>query len=57
MPVSPGASDERYSGANENVLLAQLRAGDEAAFLTLVDRYAPAMRKVATARFEILFRA
>jgi RNA polymerase sigma-70 factor (ECF subfamily) len=49
MPVSLGESDERYSGANEGVVLAQLRVGDEAAFLTLVDRYAPAMRKVARA--------
>ncbi len=31
MPVSLGESDERYSGANEDVLLAQLRAGEEAA--------------------------
>jgi RNA polymerase sigma-70 factor (ECF subfamily) len=49
MPVSLGESDERYSGAHEDVLLAQLRAGDEAAFLTLVDRYAPAMQKIARA--------
>jgi hypothetical protein len=31
MPVSLGESDERYSCSNENVLLAQLRAGDEVA--------------------------
>jgi RNA polymerase sigma-70 factor (ECF subfamily) len=49
MPVSLGESDERYRGANEQVLLAQLRAGDEAAFLALVDRYAPAMQKIARA--------
>jgi hypothetical protein len=36
MPVSLGESDERYRGANEQVFLAQLRGGDEAAFLAHV---------------------
>jgi RNA polymerase sigma-70 factor (ECF subfamily) len=49
MPVSLGESDERYSRANEDVLSAQLRAGDQAAFLILVGRYAPAMQKIARA--------
>ena len=50
MLVSLGKSHERYSWrANEDVLLAQLRPGDEATFLTLVDRYVPAMQKIAPA--------
>ncbi len=49
MPVGLDESGERYSGPNEDVILARLRAGDEAAFLSLVDRYAAAMRKIARA--------
>jgi len=49
MPVGLGESGERYSGPDENQTLALLRAGDEAAFLSLVDRYAPAMQRIARA--------
>lgn len=35
------------SAANEEALLDALRAGDEQAFVTLVDAYGPAMRRVA----------
>ncbi len=49
MPVRLGGNDERYSGPDEDVLVARLRAGDEAAFLILVDRYAPVMRTIARA--------
>jgi len=35
------------SAANKDALLAALRAGDEQAFVTLVDEYGPAMRRVA----------
>ncbi len=49
MPLRLDEGGERYSGSDENALLAQLRAGDEAAFLTLVDRYASAMHKIARA--------
>ena len=47
MPVSVGESGERYSFADEGSMLARLRAGDEDAFLALVDRYAPAMQRIA----------
>lgn len=49
MPVRLGGSGERYSGPGEQRTLALLRAGDEAAFLDLVDRYASAMQKIARA--------
>jgi RNA polymerase sigma-70 factor (ECF subfamily) len=49
MPVGLGESGERYTVPDESALLARLRAGDEDAFLALVDRYAPAMRKLARA--------
>ena len=47
MPIRLDESPERYNNSDERALLMQLRAGDEAAFLALVDRYAPAMRKIA----------
>ncbi len=49
MPVGLGAGGERYSAWDESATLAALRAGDEAAFMHLVDRYAPAMKKLARA--------
>jgi len=49
MTVRLGNDGERYSAAEESALLARLRAGDEAAFLALVDRYAAAMQKIARA--------
>ncbi|MGH2793771.1 MAG: RNA polymerase sigma factor [Actinomycetota bacterium] len=35
------------SGSDERALVAALRAGDEAAFMTLVERYGPSMLRVA----------
>jgi RNA polymerase sigma-70 factor (ECF subfamily) len=49
MPVGLGAGGERYSAPDERATLARLRAGDETAFMDLVDRYAPAMKKLARA--------
>ncbi len=49
MTVRLGDGSERYSDPDDAVTLARLRAGDEAAFLALVDRYASAMRKIARA--------
>ena len=49
MPSGLAEDDERYKEPPENELLARLRAGDEAAFLRLVDRYGRAMHKIARA--------
>jgi RNA polymerase sigma-70 factor (ECF subfamily) len=50
MPVGLGDSAERYSREErERDLLARLRAGDEAAFLALVDQYGSAMQRIARA--------
>jgi RNA polymerase sigma-70 factor (ECF subfamily) len=49
MSVSLGESGERYRFSDEAGVLARLRAGDEAAFLALVDRYGAAMQRVARA--------
>jgi RNA polymerase sigma-70 factor (ECF subfamily) len=50
MPIRLGNEAKRYNEAGDEAeLLARLRAGDEAAFLELVDRYAGAMRRVARA--------
>jgi hypothetical protein len=49
MLVRLDESGERYSGPDENQTLAFLRAGNEAAFLDLVDRCTPAMQKIARA--------
>ncbi len=49
MTIRLGNEDERYNPSGEKALLARLRAGEESAFLTLVDRHAPAMRKIARA--------
>jgi RNA polymerase sigma-70 factor (ECF subfamily) len=49
MPIRLDEDGERYSRERDDVVLEQLRAGDESAFLMLVDRYAPAMHKIARA--------
>ncbi len=50
MPVRLGDSEERYSSEEQDRdLLARLRDGDEAAFLTVVDRYGAAMQRIARA--------
>ncbi len=49
MSVRLDGSGERYNGLDEIALVARLRAGDEGAFLHLVDRYGPAMARIARA--------
>jgi len=49
MSASPEEGRDRRTAAGDTALLARLRAGDEDAFLTLVDACAPAMRKLARA--------
>jgi RNA polymerase sigma-70 factor, ECF subfamily len=49
MGTAPGAGGTQLAAeeANERALVAALRAGDEAAFAALVDRYSPSMIRVA----------
>ncbi|HEX2506591.1 MAG TPA: hypothetical protein VHK22_10330 [Gaiellaceae bacterium] len=48
MPTAPGTGHAQVAlEAQEHALLAALRAGDETAFATLVDRYSASMIRVA----------
>jgi RNA polymerase sigma-70 factor (ECF subfamily) len=49
MPIGLDEGGERYSSHDDIQILERLRAGDEAAFMNLVDRYAVAMQRIARA--------